>query len=97
MTKYTNITFEEYNNLSYKERKLAYCIEYIDGTQKWVANELLHREDGPAIIYYDGSSIIYYGGSEFWCLLGIQYSFEEWFKKTPLSDEEKVFLRLKYS
>jgi hypothetical protein len=26
-----------------------------DGTQSWYLNELLHREDGPAIIYPDGT------------------------------------------
>jgi len=29
-------------------------------------------------------------------LNGQEYSFEEWLEKTPISDEEKVFLRFKY-
>jgi len=48
-----------------------------------------HRENGPAIIYYNGDVR--------WYLNGIKYSFEEWIEKTSLTDEEKIFLKLKYS
>ena len=45
----------------------------------------LHREDGPAI-KYDGS------GDVEWWLNDTQYTFDEWIKLTPISDEEKMML-----
>jgi len=90
MIKYINISGEEYVKLSDKERKTkSYCIEYNFGNKYWKVNGLNHREDGPAIIYSDGD--------KYWYLNGNHYTFEEWCKKLNKSDEEKVFLRLKYS
>jgi len=90
MIKYINISGEEYRNLFEEERKeKPYCVEYRDGNKFWLVNNKFHQEDGPAIIYPDGSIC--------WYLNGLSYSFEEWLKLTPISDEEKIFLRLKYS
>jgi len=88
--KYINISGEEYVKLSDKEKKeKAFFIEFFDGTKDyWIANNKLHREDGPSIVYSDGS--------KYWYLNGNYYSFKEWLEKTPLSNEEKIFLRLKY-
>jgi len=89
MIEYINISFEEYSNLSdEKIKKNSYCIEYRDGTKDWIVNDKYHREDGPAIEWIDGS--------KYWYINDIVYSFEEWLKITPLSNEEKIFLRLKY-
>jgi len=85
---YTNISYEEYNNL-YTETVIPYCIEFSNGTKKFMNYyRELHREDGPAIIWEDGTKN--------WFLNGMQYSFEKFLEKTSITDEEKVFLRLKY-
>jgi len=90
MIKYINISFKEYYKLSDDERKEPYCIEYSNGDKDWRVNDLSHREDGP-------SAIIYHDGINYWYLNGIRYSFEEWCKILNKTDEEKIFLRLKYS
>jgi len=110
MIKYTNISYENYYNLSDEERKakpyfvegqnfypwfppgrnyILGSISYDNGIKNWIVNGQNHREDGPAIIHSDGSKA--------WYLNGIIYTFEEWLEKLNKSDEEKVFLRLKYS
>jgi len=89
MIEYTNISYQEYDNLSEKERKNSYFIEYPRGDKYWKVNSKYHREDGPAIILFNGSVR--------WYLNGTFYSFDKWLIKTPISDDEKVFLRLKYS
>jgi len=86
---YINISFKEYYKLSDDERKEPYCIEYSNGDKCWRVNLLYHHEDGPAIEYFDGFKC--------WYLNGIEYSFKNWLKKLNKTDEEKVFLRLKYS
>jgi len=87
---YINISGEEYLKFSIEERKeKPYCIEYPDRDKFWLVNDKFHREDGPSIIYPDGTIC--------WYLNGIRYSFEEWLKLTTISDEEKVFMRLKYN
>ena len=48
----------------------------------------IHREDGPSIISPDGDVE--------WCLNNIVYTFNDWLKLTPISDEEKMLLRLQY-
>jgi hypothetical protein len=30
------------------------------GTKCWYKNDLLHREDGPAVIFYDGIELYYF-------------------------------------
>jgi len=88
--KYTNISDEEYYNLSSEEIKIKpYCIEFSDGDKHWLLNGQFHREDGPAIEYSDGDKV--------WYLKDYEYSFEEWLKKLDIIDEEKIFLRIKYS
>jgi|TARA_B110000908_G_scaffold137173_1_gene162699 hypothetical protein len=60
-----------------------------DGDVYWY-NEIgeIHREDGPAAICPLGIN---------WCLSGEEYKFDEWLKLTPISDEEKMLLRLQYA
>ena len=52
------------------------------------ADNLFHREDGPAIIYCTGYVCWYYNGK--FC------SFEEWCKLTNKDVGEIVYLKLKY-
>jgi len=54
----------------------------------WYVNGKLHREDGPAIIF---------DGACYWNLNNIEFSFEDWCDLLNKTDEEKVFLRLKYT
>jgi len=86
---YKNISFKEYYDLSVEERKIKpYCIEFSDGAKHWKVNRKLHHEDAPAVIWDDGSIV--------WCLNDIEYSFERWCKILNKTDEEKIFLKLKY-
>jgi len=89
MIKYTNISYKEYCNLSDEESKKPYCIELYNRAKKYKFYRKYHREDGPAIMWEDGTKS--------WYLNDIEYSFEKWLKLTPISDDEKVFLRLKYT
>jgi len=86
---YTNIFYEEYRKLSDEEKKAKpYCIEYDSGGKDWVVNGKSHREDGPAVIFDNGA--------KFWYLNHVNYSFEKWCNELNKSDEEKIFLKLKY-
>jgi hypothetical protein len=60
-----------------------------DGAAFWFQHGDLHREDGPAAIYASGKVR--------WVLNRHSYSFDEWLEKTPISDEQKVMLKLQYS
>tara|TARA_B110000238_G_scaffold100411_1_gene109424 strand:- start:909 stop:1175 length:267 start_codon:yes stop_codon:yes gene_type:complete len=61
-----------------------------DGDVYWY-NEVgyLHREDGPACIYFNG------GGVEWW-LNGNYYFVDDWLIELNKSDECKMMLRLQY-
>jgi hypothetical protein len=63
------------------------------GGKLWYKNDLLHRTDGPAIIYLygyrawyfegklhrtDGPAVIYPDGDEYWYLNGKEMAHEEW-------------------
>jgi len=111
MIKYTNISYEEYKKLSYEKiYENAYCIDYNNGNIEWKVKNMRHREDGPALIFdgskywfingkrhrEDGPAIMYNNGTNYWYLNSFKYSFKQWLKKISLSDEEKVFLILKY-
>ena len=81
-----------------------------DGTQKWYQNGLLHRTDGPALIYedvqfwyqngwrhrVDGPAEIWTVGEHYWYLEGQQYSFDMWLEKTASTDKDRTFLALKW-
>jgi hypothetical protein len=60
------------------------------GTIRWY-NKLgyYHKETGPALIYSDGELD--------WFLNGTKYSFSDWIKRTPTTDEQKLLLRLQYA
>jgi len=89
MIKYINIYFTEYEKISNdKGKENPYCVEFPNKGKIYKVNRLYHREDGPAIMYNDGTFD--------WYLNGNYYSFKEWCKKLNKSDEEKIFLKLKY-
>jgi len=89
MIEYKNISEKEYNKLSDEEKKeKPYCIEFPNGNIIWNVYEKFHNEDGPAIIF---------NGNYFWFLNDERYLFEEWCKILNKSDEEIIFLKLKYS
>ena len=55
---------------------------FVDGSM------FFHREDGPAVEWASGRVL--------WYLWGSDLDFYDWLSKTPVSDEEKVMLKLKY-
>ena len=71
----------------------------------------VHRTDGPAVIrkysitWYlngerhrtDGPAVEYANGDKYWFLNGTNYVFEDWLELAPLSSQEKLKLRLKYT
>ena len=63
------------------------------GTINWFNNQgQYHRLDGPAIIYDDWN-----GGEICWYINNTQYDFKEWLTLTPITDEQKLLLRLQYA
>ena len=64
--------------------------------EQWFRHGKLHREDGPAFIYYDDAYVAVNGTKFEWWLDGEEYFFTSWLKNVNLSDEQKVFLKLKY-
>tara|TARA_B110000238_G_scaffold100411_1_gene109423 strand:- start:650 stop:916 length:267 start_codon:yes stop_codon:yes gene_type:complete len=72
---------EEQSDGSYVDRDG--CITWYNKHGEW------HKEDGPGVIY-DG------GGEIDWFLNGVNYTFDEWIKLTPISDEQKMLFRLRY-
>jgi len=82
------------------------------GTQRWYENGKLHRINAPAAIYASGDqfwykngklhrinapAVICANGDQYWCLDHKQYSFNQWLELTPLDDNAKLLLQLKYS
>jgi hypothetical protein len=65
-----------------------------DGDVYWY-NEAgdVHREDGPAIIRHALHPDFL---APCWRFNGATYSFDDWFKVTTASDEQKLLLRLQY-
>jgi hypothetical protein len=59
------------------------------GTIHWYNDKgEYHRDNGPAITRPLGRSS--------WYLNGKRYPFNEWLTRTPISDEQKLLLRLQY-
>ena len=67
----------------------SYINEY--GNIYWYNEEgEYHREDGPSKIVGSRRRVE-------WYLNDIEYSFADWLKESPLSDEDKMMLRLQYA
>jgi hypothetical protein len=62
-----------------------------DGDVYWY-NEAgqIHRDDGPA-------SISITGRVRLWVIHGNAYDFDDWLKVTPITDEQRLLLRLQYA
>jgi hypothetical protein len=58
------------------------AVESYEGSRYWYLNGDLHREDGPAIEYSDGTRC--------WYLNGVEYTEEEFLKKTTKVKELTV-------
>jgi hypothetical protein len=83
-----------------------------EGTaQVWRRDGLIHREDGPAMIWddgmqawyrndllhrEDGPAVIYPGGTCTWWFNGRCHPFSEWFKLIDCDDKTKTMLVLKW-
>lgn len=65
------------------------AVIYSNGAQHWYLNDKLHREGGPAILYADGS--------QSWWLNGKRYLFDNYCNQLNLSEEDIMFLKLKYN
>lgn len=64
-------------------------VEHISGTQVWLKDGRLHREDGPAVIRQNGTQI--------WYLDGIFYEKDDYYKelyKRKIITEQELFLEL---
>ena len=71
---------------------------YVDrsGDVYWYNEEGdIHREDGPAVVWEPPSA--YAASYTAWWLDGKEFKFDEWIKLTPISDEQKMLLRLRYA
>jgi hypothetical protein len=89
---------DNFNFMSHKHYNIKYgkAIQqpnrsYINAnnTVTWYnEQDACHREDGPAVIYSNGSAT--------WYLDGKQYLFKEYLILTPITDEQKLILRLQY-
>jgi hypothetical protein len=88
-----------------RHREDGPAIEYANGARCWYLNGKRHREDGPAIEYangtrewylngerhrIDGPAIEHADGTRYWYLNGVEYSEEEFLKKTVTVKELTV-------
>jgi len=73
-------------------RKDGPAIIWYDRSEYWYINGKRHRENGPAIYKDDDEPKCWY-----WYLNNIDYSFEKWCEILNKSDEEVIFLKLKYT
>ena len=78
---YANGTREWYLN-GKLHREYGPAIEYSDGSRCWYLNDNLHREDGPAVEWHTGSRQ--------WFLNDVEYTEEEFIKKTVKAKELTV-------
>ena len=74
------------NGLRHREDGPA--VIWAGGSKAWFKNDELHREDGPAREWADGPKE--------WWLNDKEYSFYEWLEKLNISDDDKLFLKLKW-
>jgi hypothetical protein len=68
------------------------CITTIDGSEIWMKDKQLHRDDGPAIYRTRDNYIAYY-------LHGKEYSFKDWFFRSGqhhMTPKQVTFMILKY-
>ncbi len=79
-TKETALVIKSWDDLPYK---FSGVINYF-GNYHWYLNGKKHRDDGPALIYFDGSKVYYF--NDFYS------SQEEWFEfLTPRQKEKAIW------
>jgi hypothetical protein len=69
------------------------CCVMSNGSEIWMKNKKLHREDGPAIVRTRDNYSAYY-------LEGRQLSFEHWFNevgRTHITGKKLTYFLLKYN
>lgn len=89
-----------YNSKNWLQRGVRHrldgpAIEWTNGSREWWKANNRHRPDGPALYRQDESGMID-PTSCLWYLHDDKYSFNEWLKKTPLDEEQKLMLKLIY-
>jgi hypothetical protein len=95
---------------------MKHVIKTVDqsGSTIWVLKDnpsIIHRDDGPAIIWDDGSefwyssgvnhredgpSATYAGGTMHWHVFGTNYDFSGWCARLGKTSEDILALKLKY-
>jgi hypothetical protein len=65
------------------------AVEFKNGDKFWYENDQKHRTDGPAAELANGD--------KYWYIEGEHLTFDEWLKTTPLSDDHKMMIKLKYA
>jgi hypothetical protein len=79
--------FDRHSLLAQRQPNGSYINKY--NTIKWYNDKgQRHNDEGPAITYTNGDTC--------WYINGERYSFKEWLKLTPITDEQKLLLRLQY-
>jgi len=70
------------------------CVKMSNGSELWLKDQKLHREDGPAIYRAKSNTTGYY-------LKGKQLSFEKWIRRSEvqrhMTPQEVTFMMLKHS
>jgi hypothetical protein len=69
--------------------RLAGCFLY-SGTQVWIENGVLHREDGPAVVSPDGAVRWFIGGKEMTRAVNTFFYEKKWPLEKGLDTTEKL-------
>lgn len=78
------VKYNERGNLhSYNDKP---AVSYSDGTKYWYYDGVLHRENGPAIVYSNDEVSFYYHGENL--------KFSEWVKLVDITEEKATELFL---
>ena len=98
------------NGMRHNKKKPA--VQWDNGDEEWWYLDKLHRVDGPAIYYNNGEFREYWchgklhredgpaiigGDSYFWFWNGEPVSFLEWYRLTPINNEELALMKLIYA
>ena len=68
------------------------CIRMSDGSEVWMKNRKLHREDGPAIVRSHDGYVAFY-------LNGFEHSFKSWFfecGQNHMTPQQVTFMLIKF-
>lgn len=65
------------------------CIQMSTGSEIWLKNKKIHREDGPAVVNKLTGSASFY-------IDNIEYSVDQWVERVNLPAKKKTYFILKY-